>query len=158
MRLEFQKGFWCGYKGGRWTTAHAKITYDKLLHSSTNMDNPGLGLDTQSGIIACHTHCTPLVIILHGVFTVPVTGVWRVSFSLESSVTTLEVNIVYIYHNQQRLDETKHYTHSEYYVMQSTGGRELITRAERGDTFHLGTTRMEQYLDNIITCFEFVSL
>ena len=57
MRLEFQKGFW--YKGGRWTTAHAKITYDKLLLSSTNMENPGIGLNTQSGIIAFLNHCIP---------------------------------------------------------------------------------------------------
>ena len=49
MEMELQKGVWCGYKS-RWSTANSKINYDKLLHSSTNMVNPGVGLDTQSGI------------------------------------------------------------------------------------------------------------
>ena len=48
MRLEFQKGVWCGYKY-RFTAADTKISYQKLLHSSTNMKNPGIGLDTSSG-------------------------------------------------------------------------------------------------------------
>ena len=92
-----------------------------------------------------------------GVFTVPVTGVWRVSFSLISQVKKQQ-NQVYLYHNQQRIEETLHYTHSEYYKVLSTGGRELITRAEQGDTFHLGTATMDYWFYNIITCFEFVSL
>ena len=91
-------------------------------------------------------------------FTVPVTGVWRVSFSLMSHVGTKETNYVLIYHNQQRIEETLHDTHSGYKGVSSTGGRELVTRAERGDTFHLGTWGMDGYYNNIITCFEFVSL
>lgn len=99
-------------------------------------------------------------------FTVPVTGVWRVSFSLWSYVDTNEYNYVYIYHNQQEIGETEHKTHwgssmtgwmaSTYRVI-STGGRELVTRAVRGDTFHLSTRGMGYY-NNIITCFEFLSL
>ena len=38
-----------------------QISYDKLLLSSTNMENPGIGLDTQSGKIACLNHVTILV-------------------------------------------------------------------------------------------------
>ena len=53
--LELQKGVWCGYQDG-WNTGNAKIPYDKLLHSSTNIENPGIGLNTQSGIIACLYH------------------------------------------------------------------------------------------------------
>ncbi len=93
-----------------------------------------------------------------GVFTVPMTGVWRVSFSLESKVTTGQWNWVYIYHNQQQIAETEHDTYSEYKRVDSTGGRELITRAERGDTFHLDTGIMKGWFNNIIACFEFVSL
>jgi len=140
IRLELQKGVWCGYKG-QWNTGNAKIPYDKLLHSSTNIENPGIGLDT-----------------LSGVFTVPVTGVWRVSFSLHSNVDTGQYNDVYIYHNQQKIQETWHLTHSEYYKVISTGGRELITRAEQGDTFHLGTETIDDGIYFITTCFEFVSL
>ena len=94
-----------------------------------------------------------------GVFTVPVTGVWRVSFSLTSDVNTGNVNWVYIYHNQEKIVEAEHSAYNENNgIVSSTGGRELITRAERGDTFHLGTARMDYKLFKIITCFEFLSL
>ena len=95
--------------------------------------------------------------MLPGVFKVPVTGVWRVSFGLVSQTDTKRDNYVFIYHNQQKIEETVYHTYSEHYVY-STGGRELITRAEQGDTFHLGTGVMEGSLYHIITCFEFVSL
>ena len=50
-RLELQKGVWSRYRGS-WDTANSKISFDKLLHTSTNMENPGIGLDPQSGQIA----------------------------------------------------------------------------------------------------------
>ena len=49
MEKELQKGVWCGYKE-YCSCSNSKIKYDQLLHSSTNMVNPGVGLDTQSGI------------------------------------------------------------------------------------------------------------
>ena len=96
--------------------------------------------------------------MLPGVFKVPLTGVWRVSFSGSPGVGSGKANFVYIYHNQQKIPETEHYTYSQYYTVRSTGGRELITRAKRGDTFHLGTERMDEAIYHVITCFEFVSL
>ena len=77
---------------------------------------------------------------LLGVFIVPVAG-----------------NTVYIHHNQQRIEESEHRTFTQYDQVIDTGGRELITRAERGDTFHLETTRTDTLFWHIITCFEFVS-
>ena len=56
IRLELQKGVWCGYKKTLSKKANSKIQYDKLLHSSTNMENPGIGLDTQSGTVVCINH------------------------------------------------------------------------------------------------------
>ena len=93
-----------------------------------------------------------------GVFTVPVTGVWRVSFSLWSQLNTDQWNSVFIYHNQEKIRETEHNTYSKRYKAASTGGRELITRAERGDTFHLHAVTMKGNFYKLITCFEFVSL
>ena len=55
MEMQLQKGVWCGYRH-LWSTKSANITYEKLLHSSTNIENPGIGLDIQSGIIACLNH------------------------------------------------------------------------------------------------------
>ena len=95
--------------------------------------------------------------MLPGVFTVPVTGVWRVSFSLVSQTDDKHDNYIFIFHNQQKIEETVLHTFSNQYVY-STGGRELITRAERGDIFHLGTEKMDDEFYKIITCFEFVSL
>ena len=86
------------------------------------------------------------------------TGVWRVSFSLASLVDTGKYNYVYIYHNKQKIQETLHTAYSEYYRVWSTGGRQLITRAEQGDTFHLGTGKRGGGINYILTCFEFVSL
>ena len=91
-------------------------------------------------------------------FTVPVTGVWRVAFSLQSGVGPEKENIVYIYHNKQQIEEARHATWSQHQVATSTGGRELFTRADQGDTFHLGTGTMDFYFLKIIACFEFVSL
>ena len=96
--------------------------------------------------------------MLLGVFTVPVAGVWRVSFTLKSYVGTGQRNWVWIYHNQQPLKEIELYTYSEDKVVRSTGGRELITRAEVGDTFYLGTGPSESTIHRILTCFEFLSL
>ena len=95
--------------------------------------------------------------MLPGVFKVPVTGVWRVSFSLVSQTDTKRDNYVFIYHNQHKIGETVYHTYSEHYVY-STGGRELITKAKRGDTFYLGTEKMDDEFYKIITCFEFISL
>ena len=91
-------------------------------------------------------------------FTVPLTGVWRISFSLISQVGTRQENNVFIYKNQQRIGETQLGTYSEYKEVWFTAGRELITRAERGETFLLGTGRMWRSFWRINTCFEFVSL
>ena len=91
-------------------------------------------------------------------FTVPVTGVWRISFTLRSVVLTGQYNSVYMFHNDKRIVATQHDSTSETGKASFTGGRELITRAEQGDTFHLGTGRMDNEFWRIITCFEFVSL
>ena len=97
--------------------------------------------------------------IFLGVFRVPVTGVWRISFSVETKVTYNDKNEVYIYHNQRKKDETRHYTYiSHYHGVRYTGGRELFTRAKQGDTFHLGTQKADNGVHRIIACFEFVSL
>ena len=86
-------------------------------------------------------------------------GVWRVSFSLQSLVDTSKTygkgNTAL---STRRLEETEHRTFTQYDQVIDTGGRELITRAERGDTFHLETTRTDTLFWHIITCFEFVSI
>ena len=38
------KGIWCAYRGKM--TANAIITYDKIFHTNTNQDMPGLDINT----------------------------------------------------------------------------------------------------------------
>ena len=154
--MKLQKGVWCGYQN-EWNTANAKLTYDKLLHSSTNIENPGIGLDTKSGIIASLNHC--ILSCNNSPRSVHSSRDRGVASLIQPSVYTGEWNYVYIYHNQQRIVETELYTYSEVKNVVSTGGRELITRAERGDTLHLGTEGMGNgFFSDIITCFEFLSV
>ena len=56
MRLELQKGVWCGFTA-EWKRAYAKIRFETLLHSSTNMKNTGNGLNIESGKGLCFNHC-----------------------------------------------------------------------------------------------------
>ena len=88
----------------------------------------------------------------------PRAGLWRVSFSMESGVYTGQRNYAYIYHNNQRMGETEHYT---YYGgirgMEYTGGREVMVRAQQGDTLHLGTGRLDDAFYDVNICFEFVN-
>ena len=90
-------------------------------------------------------------------FTVPVTGVWRVSYTLRSYVDTGKYIHVYLYHNWKVITETQYHAFSDEEV-RSTGGRELFTRASKGDTFHLHAYYMNSKVLEVITCFELVSL
>ena len=91
-------------------------------------------------------------------FTIPRAGLWRVSFSLESRAYTGENNYAYLYFNGQKMDETQHET---YYGgsahMDYAGGREVMVRAQQGDTLHLGTTHMDGSFYYMNICFEFVN-
>ena len=89
-------------------------------------------------------------------FTVPRAGVWRVSFSMTSSVYKGQRNYAWLYLNGQEMEQTFHYTYSENGDMEYTGGREVMVRAQHGDTLHLGTTAMDGYFWYITSCFEFL--
>ena len=65
-------------------------------------------------------------------------------------------NTVNILHNQELITESWFQTHSEYYDEITTGGRELVLRAEQGDTLALKAFTVDNHLYNIITCFEFL--
>ena len=41
-------GVWCAYKDF-WSAGYSRIIYDKILHVSTNMNDPGIGLNIHSG-------------------------------------------------------------------------------------------------------------
>ena len=99
--------------------------------------------------------------ILEGVFTVPQTGEWRVSFSLGSKLgISDQSNYVCIVQNK-RITECWYETtvHSQYHDDDgiTTGGRDLVLRAVKGDTLSLHAFYVDNSLRSIITCFEFLS-
>ena len=85
----------------------------------------------------------------------PQTGTWRISFSIYSRVDTGEANLAYLYHNGQKMAETVHATTSGKGEVDSTGGREILMRAEQGDSLTLRTGGLDHAFYRIMTCFEF---
>ena len=161
-----QRGVWCGYQDV-WTDGYSIITYDDLFfNSSVNMNDPGVGygLDIDSGKNSFKTVNieSGQYEILEGVFTVPQTGEWRVSFSLGSVVGASnddKSNSVCIVQNFKGFTECWYETnvHGKYYGGITTGGRELVLRAVKGDTLSLRAFVVDNSLSSIITCFEFLS-
>ena len=88
----------------------------------------------------------------------PMGGLWRVSFSLGSGVHTGDTNYAYLYYNGQRMEETLYQTnYGGSDKMWSTGGREVMVRAQQGDTLHLGASLVGYKFYKIISCFQFIN-
>ena len=96
-----------------------------------------------------------------GIFTVPVSGVWRVRFSLYSYLDSSQVHESYLYLNDGQLGETLHSTYSQNGLAASTSGREWTMEASVGDAITLRATRMDAGGDSgyyrMNFCVEFIS-
>merc|ERR1711971_140108 len=130
-------GKWCGFQSG-WSTSNSIITYQSLKFARTNMGITGTPLNINTGV-----------------FTVPVAGVWRVTYSLFSRVHSNEDNQVYVYFNGNQLWESVHYTHSSSGTDFHSGGREVTVSAGNGDTIYLKTGTMERHVETIYFCVAF---
>ena len=94
---------------------------------------------------------------ISGIFTVPVSGAWRVTFSMRSVVNSGDGNFCYLYINGARLYETQHYTYSESDgEMVSTGGRVVTLEASAGDNIEIRATRMDGIYYEILYCAEYI--
>merc|ERR1711860_392085 len=133
------RGTWCGYQDGSWSKV-GTITYDRLTYSDSNLNVTGTPLDIDTGI-----------------FTVPVSGAWRVSFSMWSRVDTSDTNWAYLYVNGEDLEETAHLTEggSSIDYVTNTGGREVILEVSAGDTITLGAYRIGNGFYYITFCAEY---
>ena len=72
----------------------------------------------------------------------PVTGAWRLTYSLYSFVDSGDNNWAYLHLNGDPLRETRHYTYSQTGAVTSTGGRVVTLEASAGDQIEIRATTM----------------
>ena len=89
----------------------------------------------------------------------PLSGIWKVSFSLQSKMVDHKENIVWVYVNEKAVTESLHKSyfsnsHNSGEVTY-TGGREIILDVDEGDTISLRTTTMQGNFWEILMCLEY---
>ena len=96
------------------------------------------------------------LVTFQGIFTVPMSGTLRVSFSLRSNSRFGQINEAYIRLNGHFVPESRHYTYSDLGEVDSTGGREVILEVSAGDIISLWSGySLNGYFERIMTCFEY---
>lgn len=86
----------------------------------------------------------------------PVSGAWKISYSLESDVDSGEYNDCWLYLNGVQLTETKHDTYSASGRVNFTGGRVVTVEASAGDKIEIRATRMDGSYGFILYCAEYI--
>ena len=148
-------GTWCGVQD-QWSTV-GTITYDSITFSaSNNMNYATTPLDINSGINRhnCYYYLDIDICHISGIFTVPVSGAWRVSYHMESRVDGGNPNYCYLYINGDKLPETSQ-TYSESRVVTSTGGRVVTLEASAGDKIEIKATQMDGIYRYVQYCAEY---
>ena len=93
-----------------------------------------------------------------GIFIVPMSGTWTVSFSFMSQTDSGDFNLAYIYHNEEQILESVIWTNSAGSLVESTGARRVFIQAEAGDTISARTTVQNYRTFDISTCIEYNSV
>ena len=86
----------------------------------------------------------------------PVSGAWRLSYSMRSQVYSGEHNICYLYINGEELTESDHHTYIQPGSVSYTGGRVVTLEASAGDKIEIRTYRMDDWYHNILYCAEYI--
>ena len=86
----------------------------------------------------------------------PLTGIYRITFSMFSRVETREANYAWLYHNGNILSETDYHSYSGNGVVRSTGGREVILELSWSDTLYLKSTYVQGDFHDIYFCAEYI--
>ena len=86
----------------------------------------------------------------------PVSGAWKLSYSMRSLVDGGDDNSCYLYLNGEQLDETEHDTYSKTDVVGSTGGRVVTVEASAGDKIEIRATVMDGNYFYILYCAEYI--
>ena len=153
------RGHWCAARTQNYWTRTGTITYDSITYSDSNMNITDTPLNINTGVNSHNCYYNLDINICHiaGIFTVPVSGAWRLTLSLMSWVDLGEYNFCYLYINGDRLDILwMHYTASSYGLVQSTGGRMLTVEASTGDKLEIRIDRIDGRYYNIQYCAEFI--
>ena len=88
----------------------------------------------------------------------PVSGAWRLTYSMGSTVNSWNSNLSFLYINGGLLDESSRYrTFSETGQVLSTGGRVVTVEASAGDKIEIRATTVDGSYWRIIFCAEFIS-
>ena len=128
-----------------WKTPYSVITFDRITYEAFvggSGGNGGLDINT-------------------GVFTVGFSGVWAVTYSIQSWQYSGEYNQAWLFINGERIAESYHNT--EYYDsccgqyeghIQSLGSRTLYMRLESGDTVSLRSGTVGHGLYQVTLCFQ----
>lgn len=138
IKLLATRGTWCGYKY-TWDSGGTINHYGHLTFSDSNMDINGTPLDINTGI-----------------FTVPLTGFWKVTYSMESVVNSYRGNSAMLYNNGDMVRGSEHNTSSESGVVRSTGGRELIMELSQGENIDLRTYQMDGKYYHVNFCAAYI--
>ena len=95
---------------------------------------------------------------ISGIFTVPLSGAWTLTYSLQSVVDSGEKNLARLFLNGGLLGpETQHQTYSESGEVISTSGRSVTLEAFSGDAIYLKPTRMDGQYWQIYYCAEYIN-
>ena len=86
----------------------------------------------------------------------PMSGVWKVSYSLMSEVSEGEENGVWLHLNDRQLDQTEHYTYTSSGTVSSTSGLEWTMEASAGDTITLRVDESQGDFMYINFCVDFI--
>ena len=86
----------------------------------------------------------------------PVSGAWRLSYSMQSWVDSGEENWAHLYINGDQLQGPDHDTSSGNGWVRSTGGRLVTLEASAGDTIEIRTTNMGGYYYYVYFCAEYI--
>merc|ERR1711936_193394 len=127
--------FQCAYQG-YWTAANSIITWDRFTVNSMSGVTGGLSLSS-------------------GEFTVGHSGIWEVTYSIDSYKDSGEYIWAYLYINGRELRESQYYTgywNSEGNV-RSLGSKTLFIKLNKGDKVTLQTSIMASDVIENTLCF-----
>ena len=117
-----------------------RLTFEST--SGLQERNQSRGLDIRTGVFTVEEG--------HG-------GIWSVSYSIKSQQHSGETNTAFLYLNDQRIEESYHFTsyYGQVYV-ESLGSRTLYMRLQEADTLSLATGKIGWGFYDINLCLQLV--